>query len=447
MSELSGSLASFDITTLLRFLSGVGKTGDVLLSRNQWIGEVSLERGRIIGATVLEDEGPEALEFIALALQGGSFEFSEGPPTLRPSLASVVDPLSALEQFALRGARWRQELPSPTAVPRRIESEQPEQDDESQITLDRRALYVLMDVDGRRSVRDLAERHGLLRAVRALGRLGELGVVDFYPEREFPRDQDRVLTTPGGGGGGPGAQGDDLHSVIRPPDRALVAAGAAGTAVQVLVPPWVPFPHAEALREQFGRWIKALARSGATQMVLATGVCVLGLRAVVQNFRVDGISMEPNYEAGQVLVVNRAAYTHIDRTWLDRVLPSQSQGSAHYLFGGPRRGDIVIFDAPPQPGTDYIKRLIGLPGDSILIRDGQVIVNGEPLHEDYVHSPADYTYPADGEPLIVPDRDYFVLGDNRPESFDSHAGWLVPADNLIGRAWVRYWPPNAFAST
>jgi signal peptidase I len=157
--------------------------------------------------------------------------------------------------------------------------------------------------------------------------------------------------------------------------------------------------------------------------------------------------MEPNYEAGQVLVVNRAAYAHIDHSWFDQVLPSQSQGSTHYLFGGPRRGDIVIFDAPPQPGTDYIKRLIGLPGDSVLVRDGQVIVNGQALKEDYVHSPADYTYPPDEVPLIVPDREYFVLGDNRPESFDSHAGWLVPVDNLIGRAWVRYWPPNALAGT
>src|SRR5579859_648315 len=198
MSELSGSLASFDISTLLRFLSGVGKTGDVLLSRNQWIGEVSLERGRIIGATVHGDEGPDALEFIAVALQGGTFEFSEGPPTLRPSLASVVDPLSALEQFALRGARWRHELPPPTAIPRRIDTDEPDQDDESQITLDRRALFVLMDVDGRRSVRELAERHGLLRAVRALGRLGELGVVDFYPDREYARDHDRAFSTPGG---------------------------------------------------------------------------------------------------------------------------------------------------------------------------------------------------------------------------------------------------------
>lgn len=442
MSELSGSLASFDITTLLRFLSGVGKTGDVLLSRNQWIGEVSLERGRIIGATVHDDDGPDALEFIAVALQGGTFEFSEGPPTLRPSLASVVDPLSVLEQFARGGALSRQDLPAPTAVPRRIESNRPEQDDESQITLDRRALYVLMDVDGRRSVRELAERHGLLRTVRALGKLGELGVLDFYSERDVPRDHDRAFTSAGGGG-----QRDDLQSVVRPPERALIAAGAAGTALQVLVPPWVPFPQAEALREQFSRWLKALAHSGATQIVLATGVCVLGLRAVVQNFRVDGISMEPNYQAGQVLVVNRAVYTHIDQSWLDRVLPSQSQGSTHYLFGGPRRGDIVIFDAPPQPGTDYIKRLIGLPGDSVLIRGGQVIVNGEALHEDYVHSPADYTYPTDGVPLTVPDRDYFVLGDNRPESFDSHAGWLVPVDNLIGRAWVRYWPPNALASS
>src|SRR5579864_2168302 len=155
MPELNGSLASFDIATVLRFLSGVGKTGDVLLARDQWIGEVSLERGRIIGASVHDDEGPDALEFMAIALRDGTFEFSEGPATLRPSLASVPDPIAALEQFAQRASRWPYELPPPNAVPRRTATDEPDDDDERPITLDRRALYVLIDVDGRRTVRDL----------------------------------------------------------------------------------------------------------------------------------------------------------------------------------------------------------------------------------------------------------------------------------------------------
>ena len=66
----------------------------------------------------------------------------------------------------------------------------------------------------------------------------------------------------------------------------------------------------------------------------------------------------------------------------------------------------------------------------------------QPLDEPYIHYPATYTYPFDGQPKQVPDANYFVLGDNRPNSSDSHLGWFVPVDNLIGKAWISYWPPE-----
>jgi signal peptidase I len=177
-------------------------------------------------------------------------------------------------------------------------------------------------------------------------------------------------------------------------------------------------------------------------VVLATAVFVLMLRTVVQNFRVQGVSMRPTFDGGQVLVVNRAAYFHVDSTSPAAILMTSRQGSTGYVFDGPQRGDVAVFTAPPQPDTDYIKRIIGLPGDSVLIHDGSVSVNGEVLDEPYVQFAADYTFPQSSGPLVVPDGEYFVLGDNRPESFDSHAGWLVPVDDLIGRAWIRYWPPG-----
>jgi signal peptidase I len=161
-----------------------------------------------------------------------------------------------------------------------------------------------------------------------------------------------------------------------------------------------------------------------------TGVLIFGIRVLVQNFRVEGISMLPSFAGGQVLVVNRAAYFHV---------------YTRYLFGGPQRGDVAVFRAPPQPDTDYIKRIIGLPGDRILIVDGVVFVNDRRLAEPYVRSPAAYTFPTDGKAMSVPDGHYFVLGDNRPESFDSHMGWLVSVDDLVGRAWIRYWPLNEVA--
>jgi signal peptidase I len=389
------------------------------------------------------------LEFIALALRGGDFEFSEGAPTLSPNLGSLDNPLLEIDRQAGRSPDWLMALPAPTAIPRLLDAGA-RGDEDGEVALGRSALYVLLDVDGQRSVRDLAARHGLLRAVSALSRLRQLGLVEFAPaERDAgPPDRYSLGRARGASPGQP--KPEDVGFTARlslgggpPPEPGGVTPGGAGVGVGVLGRQPVLTLPLEALRRVLSRWGATLIQSGLLQTVLATAVCVLAIRGVVQNFRVEGISMEPNFQGGQVLVVNRLAYLHLDQGWLSSVLPSEQQGSTHYLFGGPQRGDVVIFRAPPQPDTDYIKRVIGMPGDTVLIRSGHVMVNGTPLDEPYIQFPADYSYPEDGRPLVVPDGRYFVLGDNRPESFDSHTGWLVPVDNLIGRAWVRYWPPNA----
>src|SRR5579864_4512565 len=178
------------------------------------------------------------------------------------------------------------------------------------------------------------------------------------------------------------------------------------------------------------------------QTVVLTLAIFLGVRSVVQNFRVEGASMEPTLETGQYLLISKASYFHIEGTPLANILPTSHQGSIQYLFGGPERGDIVLFKAPTQPDKDFIKRVIGLPGDTVLIKNGTVLVNGQPLSEPYIHFPATYPYPFDGQPKQIPDGYYFVLGDNRPNSSDSHLGWNVPVDNLVGRAWISYWPPT-----
>ena len=178
------------------------------------------------------------------------------------------------------------------------------------------------------------------------------------------------------------------------------------------------------------------------QTIVLTLAIFLGVRSVVQNFRVEGASMEPTLETAQYLLISKASYFHIEGTPFDRFLPTTHQGSTDYLFGGPQRGDVVVFRAPTQPDKDFIKRIIGLPGDTILVKNGVVIINGTPLEEAYIHYPATYTYPFDGQPKQVPDANYFVLGDNRPNSSDSHLGWFVPVDNLIGKAWISYWPPT-----
>lgn len=177
------------------------------------------------------------------------------------------------------------------------------------------------------------------------------------------------------------------------------------------------------------------------QTVLLTVAIFVGVRTFVQNFRVEGASMEPTLQTGQLLLINKAAYFHVEGTPLAGLLPAPSGGgTTRFLFTGPERGDIVVFQAPPQPEKDFIKRVIGLPGDTIVIRNGQVFVNGTRLDEPYLHFTATYTYPANGQPFTVPPDRYFVLGDNRPNSSDSHVGWTVPVDYLIGKAWVSYWP-------
>jgi signal peptidase I len=175
------------------------------------------------------------------------------------------------------------------------------------------------------------------------------------------------------------------------------------------------------------------------QTVLLTIAIFLAVRSVVQNFRVEGASMDPTLHTGQYLLINKVLYARADGTLLDRIVPDQTpQDIPNFIFGGPSRGDIIVFLSPGQTDKDFIKRVIGLPGETVRIVNGQVFVNGKPLDEPYLTHRATY----DLESKVVPPGSYFVLGDNRPNSSDSHLGWFVPANNLIGKAWVSYWPPT-----
>jgi signal peptidase I len=146
------------------------------------------------------------------------------------------------------------------------------------------------------------------------------------------------------------------------------------------------------------------------------GIAVFALfHVTIGSFKVYGTSMLPTVEEGEYIMVSKAAY----------------------FFGQPHRGDIIVFDSPQDSKTDLIKRIIALPGDTVEIRDDKVTVNGTPLAEPYTLEPPHYLV----LPEEIPAEHYFVLGDNRNNSSDSHRGWTVPRENIVGKAWITYWPP------
>jgi signal peptidase I len=177
------------------------------------------------------------------------------------------------------------------------------------------------------------------------------------------------------------------------------------------------------------------------QTVLLTLIIFLAVRAVVQNFKVEGASMEPSLHTGQYLLINKIGYARLEGTPL-AFIDHHGGAADGYLFGGPQRGDVIVFRAPVQPDKDFIKRVMALPGDTIEVRGGQVLVNDQVIDEPYIRDKPPYLVPRQ----TVPPDHYFVLGDNRPNSSDSHVWGLVPAENLIGRAWVSYWPPNLWGT-
>jgi signal peptidase I len=151
------------------------------------------------------------------------------------------------------------------------------------------------------------------------------------------------------------------------------------------------------------------------ETILLALVLTFGINLVSARVRVENISMQPTLHQGEFLLVYKLAYKN----------------------SLPRTGDIIIFHAPPEPGEDFIKRVIGAPGDRILIQDGQVYVNDILLKENYIADSPGYTGQWD-----VPADSVFVLGDNRNSSSDSHVWGFVPLKNVVGKALLIYWPAN-----
>ncbi len=182
------------------------------------------------------------------------------------------------------------------------------------------------------------------------------------------------------------------------------------------------------------------------ETILLTLVIFVAVRTLVVNFRVDGESMRPSLTNGQYLLVNKAVFFHFDLNTARNILPGEDTNvkDVVYIFHPPQRGDIVVFNPPAPSDKPYVKRVIGLPGDRVAVRNKQVFVNGTTIAESYIAAEPGYTYPLGGGEYTVAAGNIFVLGDNRNNSSDSHAFGQVPLDNVIGKAIVSYWPPEGF---
>ncbi|MCB0196954.1 MAG: signal peptidase I [Anaerolineae bacterium] len=182
--------------------------------------------------------------------------------------------------------------------------------------------------------------------------------------------------------------------------------------------------------EEESRWQTAwsiLREVGET--IILTLIIFFLIQTVVRNFRVVGTSMVNNLHNGQYLIIDKVSYNPLLMEYLG--------------IGGPQRGDVIVFKPPSNPNEDYVKRIIGLEGEEVNVVNGKVFINGEPLDEPFQPVPGTYTMP---NPVIVPEGQIFVLGDNRNNSNDSHNWGPLPVENIVGRAWLSYWPPDQWGT-
>jgi signal peptidase I len=159
-------------------------------------------------------------------------------------------------------------------------------------------------------------------------------------------------------------------------------------------------------------------------VVIALVIAIVLYMFIMTPHAVLGNSMYPTYKNGEYLMANKLVYR----------------------FGEPRRGDVIIFKYSDT--QDFIKRVIGIPGDSIMVKDGKVYVNGNQLDESAYLEETVYTssgdYLAEGETIAIGDNEYFVLGDNRPHSSDSRTFGPISVDQIKGKAWIVYLPLSEF---
>ena len=163
----------------------------------------------------------------------------------------------------------------------------------------------------------------------------------------------------------------------------------------------------------------------------------LALHTTVQPFRVEGASMQPTLDEGEYIIVNKLYYLRLEPHKIANLIPfvSVESDDPAYPFNVPGAGDVVIFKFPKDESREFVKRIVGEPGDVVEIKRGEVYVDGAPIQDDLARLDR-RTMAA----MTVPPDHYFVLGDNRGNSNDSRDWGPVPAENIVGKAWVGFWP-------
>jgi signal peptidase I len=158
-------------------------------------------------------------------------------------------------------------------------------------------------------------------------------------------------------------------------------------------------------------------------IVFAVSIFLFIYLLVMQPHKIKGSSMEPDFHNGEFLLTDKVSYR----------------------LGKPKLGDVIVFKAPPDDRDEYIKRIIGLPGDTIELQNGKVLRNGKELTEPYLDKSTltgAGNFALEGQKLTVPENKLFVMGDNRPHSYDSRNFGFIDQSKITGRAWILYWPPQ-----
>lgn len=157
-------------------------------------------------------------------------------------------------------------------------------------------------------------------------------------------------------------------------------------------------------------------------VVFAVAIFLVVYLLILQPHKIKGHSMDPNFEDGEFLLTDKVSYR----------------------FGNPERGDVVVLKAPPTYEEEFIKRIIGLPGDRVMVKDNHIYVNGKLIDETAYLNPSVRTeagiYTVEGKEVIIPDNNYLAIGDNREHSYDGRNFGTISRDKITGKAWLSYWP-------